>query len=343
MKRFTSAKNMLCVSRAATAIYLILKENNIFGKNVLVPANICYAAVYPIISSGNTPAFCDIDDIYGNVSARSVQSQNNISAAIIPHMYGNPVKDIKKIKDHFRKNNILFIEDCACALGASIDGHMCGDHGDYSIFSTGYAKTIDLGAGGIICSDRDLSHIEQMYMQLHEKNDTDEANEQHFSKLYRQIRNNPDQGKSSNIWNELGGNVKDIFINRIPGIDSIIRNGLEDWESVVKTRREKYSLYLSLLEKSKTMDPMPLSDGASPWRFSMLVSSDLHRPLIDHLLERNVPVSDWYPNVTPLFGAKEEFERIDGAEKRIINLPLLIDDQTITEYCRLINSFLHQA
>lgn len=339
MRQFTSKKNILFVSRAATAIYLILKENGIYGQRVLVPANICYAAVYPIIFSGNIPVFCDIDDIYGNVSADSVCAYKDISAAILPHMYGNPIHDIKKIADYFRMNDILFIEDCASALGADIEGKKSGDFGDYSIFSTGYSKTIDIGEGGMLCSDRDLSHIREIYGQLHLQNETDRANEALFSKIYRLIRNNPDQNISASIWNAIGNEMHDTFINCIPDIENVIPPELENWEMVVGTRRKKYALYLSLIAETSDVKMIPLLAGASPWRFSVLASPDIHRNLIDYLLNNDVPVSDWYPNVTPIFGSKLKFKNVDKMETQIINFPLLIDDANIRSYCDLVNSF----
>ena len=58
-------KNSLFVGRAATAIYLVL-NTLMKDKEVIVPSNICYAAVYPIIYSKNMPVFVDIDKKTGN-------------------------------------------------------------------------------------------------------------------------------------------------------------------------------------------------------------------------------------------------------------------------------------
>ena len=53
-------KNNLFVGRAATAIYLVL-NTLIKNKEVILPSNICYAAVYPVIYSGNKPIFVDVN------------------------------------------------------------------------------------------------------------------------------------------------------------------------------------------------------------------------------------------------------------------------------------------
>ena len=76
--------------RGAVAIYLALKNISQYGKCVIVPANICYAAVFPIIYAGYTPLFCDVNPADGNVSLRIIKDSYNdsVAAAIIPHMYG---------------------------------------------------------------------------------------------------------------------------------------------------------------------------------------------------------------------------------------------------------------
>lgn len=61
------------------------------------------------------------------------------------------------------------------------------------------------------------------------------------------------------------------------------------------------------------------------------------RMLIDKLLERKVPVSDWYPVVTPIFGAENPYGNAYRMEKKIINFPLLIDDKEIQRICNIIN------
>lgn len=340
MITFTNKKNKLCVSRASTAIFLILKENDIYGKNVLVPANICYAAVYPIIYSGNYPIFCDISDGYGNISLNTVLEYEDIAAAIIPHMYGNPVTDILSISRYFKAHNILFIEDCASSLGGTVSDRMCGDFGDYSIFSTGYSKTIDVGAGGIICSDRDLGGIDLAQKKLHLKDVSDDTTEAFFSKLYRLIRNSEPLGLKEEIWNCLKFRMQDVFINYIPDIEKTIMPKIADWQEIVKLRREKYSLYYSSIQENNLIEPIRITEGASPWRFSMLIRPDLHRHFIDHLLSMNIPVSDWYPNVTSVFGCHNDFKNVDTMEDMIVNLPLMTEDSIIISICNTINNYI---
>ena len=93
--------NTTITGRASTAIYAILKVSNISNMNVLLPANICYAAVYPVILSGNKPMFVDINDD-GNLTLEIIKNcKNDFAAAIIPHMYGNICLEIEEISNFF--------------------------------------------------------------------------------------------------------------------------------------------------------------------------------------------------------------------------------------------------
>lgn len=199
----------LVVSRAATAIYLILKTNGIQAKKIIVPANLCYAVIYPIIYSGNEPLFCDIEPESGSLNDRLIadliSQYEDIGALIIPHMYGKCIRKIvmKKISETCRKNNILVIEDCASAMGASDGDYVAGSIGDYAVFSFGYSKTVDLGRGGLLISDKSLKDIAIEYAKLPLEAEVDQQNEAFFSRLYRLIRNDRKQTLSPAIWSGI--------------------------------------------------------------------------------------------------------------------------------------------
>ena len=85
-------KNYMCVSRAATGLYLIFQQENICNKKVLYPANICYAAIYPSVYTNNLPVFCDVDYFTGNVTYDVVKKYiDKVDVMVLPRMYGNPI------------------------------------------------------------------------------------------------------------------------------------------------------------------------------------------------------------------------------------------------------------
>ena len=64
---------------------------------ILCPSNICYSIPFTIKHSGNSPLFFDVNKDSGNADSLSifekVNDTNNVSAIILPHMFGNKLKD----------------------------------------------------------------------------------------------------------------------------------------------------------------------------------------------------------------------------------------------------------
>jgi dTDP-4-amino-4,6-dideoxygalactose transaminase len=336
-------KNCFFVGRAATAIFLILKSENMENKKILYPANICYATIYPALYAGCSPVFCDVSKEDGNVTFKEICAYiDQVSAIVIPHMYGNPVRDIEKIRTLCEEKGVLFIEDCASAMGAILPEGICGSFGDYSIFSTGYSKTIDIGNGGFLLTDRSICKMQSIYEQLPVWNQQIEENESFFSKLYRLIRNNWNQNLDQYIWEGLKYNLKDVFLYQYPQIDIKIQTAISGLEKTVDQRRREKELYQALIHETKDIKIYKFHDGAVPWRFNLFVSQDKKHKIIDILLKQKVPVSDWYPDVTPIFGNHRFYKNAKTMEKQIINFPLLIEDVEIQRICDCINQFANR-
>ncbi|MBO4636203.1 MAG: DegT/DnrJ/EryC1/StrS family aminotransferase [Clostridiales bacterium] len=356
MNIFELKKNSLTTGRAATAISIILSSNGIRGKKVIVPANLCYAAIYPVIYTGNTPLFCDVDPLTGNITdkifekAVSEAPEGMAAAAVIPHMYGKciPRDVISKIRNICDRENILMIEDCASALGASNGDYTAGSSGDYSVFSFGYSKTVDIGKGGLILTDRDINDLKEEYLSLPQQSEEDRKNEAFFSKLYRLIRNNPDQTLDSNIWAGIEGKVRTVFVSRSEDkdLEEKIYKACKDPDDLITRRREEAKLYQKLIRSDGDITHYVYDEGDVPWRYSIFTSPGQRRGIIDHLLSRNIPVSDWYPCVTPIFGIKGTdpngdplFPGVSYMEERILNFPLPAGEEEIRRIAEALDLY----
>ena len=335
-------KNMLITSRASSAIYLVLDSLKDKG-NVIVPANLCYAGIYPILYAGMTPVFCDVDQHSGNTNLdffkKAVTSKT--VAAIIPHMYGNPVKELPEIAEFCKENEILLIEDCASAMGAKAD-YPLGKVGDYTVYSTGYSKTLDLGLGGILFSEtHSLDSMREKEKSLPAFLQDDEKNLELFSKLYRFLRNN---GNKSNIEKEIYKMLptvcKNAFLHRISDTDAnMVKERLSDLPRVIELRRNCLSRYQSNL-KDCGIKYYEYSDGAVPWRFCFFISPEKRASFISECLENSIPISDWYPCVMPLFNQPDGLPEAKKHEMSILNLPIPLPDQRIDEICNCIKKIL---
>lgn len=337
---FCNKTNCLTVGRGATAVFLVLKTH-LYKKKVLLPANICYAAVYPVLYSGNLPVFCDVDLHSGNAGLNNVMPYiNDISAMIIPHMYGNPNNEIQEIADLCKEHGVLLIEDCASAMGARINDTLAGSFGDYSIFSTGYSKTIDLGNGGILASNHSLKPEQDIYESLPEYNQNIQDRNQWFSRCYRQFRNSGRELRKSSFFDVVNDDLSENFLYKIsPSFESLMLAQIEQLPSVIEERRRKLGLYNQYLRfDNELICDYSFYEKAVPWRKNITVDPSCRKDLVDHLLAEHIPVSDWYPDVSGLFGDDGNYPCVKHMEKRILNFPLLIPDSEIEYISKTINA-----
>ena len=334
-------KNIFICGRGSTAIYLILQcmKNRDDRRKIIVPANICYAAVYPLIYAGYSPVFCDVSPIDGNVSMDCIKAKmdSDIGGLLIPHMYGNPVQEIAEISSFCRRNGIFLLEDCASSMGARLsDGRPVGCFGDYSIYSTGYAKTVDVGIGGMITSNNDLAGLDTLEKELPYHSKDLQEKERIFSSRYRQFRNSNQKLRGSK-WETffLRTSHRCLFLYRLnkntkERIAAEIRNRLF---FEINRRRENHVLYCRYLQGTASLKIYPYHAGAVPWRFSVYVPPGKRREIIELLLDWKQPVSDWYPPVVQLFDSAEDYPGAESSGSSILNFPLTLSQDEISQLC----------
>ncbi len=147
------------VNSGRSAIYLALKVLGIGqGDEVLLQAYTCNAVPNPILWSGATPVYVDIEEETLNIDPKDLVKKISpkSKAIIVQHTFGNPAKirEILKIADQYK---LKVIEDCAHALGAKIDSKLLGTFGDLAILSFGREKVISsLTGGALIVNDKSL-------------------------------------------------------------------------------------------------------------------------------------------------------------------------------------------
>ena len=310
---------------------------------MLLPANICYAAVFPVLYAGLAPDFCDVDPVTGNVTEETVRAAvtGETGAVIVPHMYGNPVKDLPAVRDLCRGNGILLIEDCASAMGAEGTGAA----GDYVIYSTGYAKTVDIGFGGLLVShSRDLKAEEAAEAALPEASPEDLAEYALMSPLYRLLRNRGmETGIARDLFRTLPEHLRGALVHRLPPEkQGAVLEAVRRLPETVQARRDGFRAYLDALRSPalKGASVVPFDPGAVPWRLNLLIEDPGRRKaFIRDCLDRGLPVSDWYPVVTPLLGRTERYPGAEAHERQILNFPLPADRETVARICGQIRRF----
>ena len=333
-------EHSLIVGRGSTAIYLAL--NRFDGGEVIVPSNVCYAAILPIFYSGNKPRFIDIEYPSGNASAEQVFAAitEKTVAVLYPHMYGNVASydELCEIRDYCKSHGIILIEDCASAMGGAYENSMpAGSLGDYAVFSTGHSKNVDLGNGGILFSQTPLDEQKDLYTALPAFSASIEEMQDEIAHSYSKAKHANDDAVIADIFAKYDS-YKRAFLYRVDDEQLIAKtsNSFNDANAVSAERKRKFDLFKNNLPEDICYQ---YSNNSLPWRFSILVDDvKVRQEIINELLANDLFVSDWYPCIGRFFDENGEFPNAERMEKEILNFTLLDDDDTILRICGIINS-----
>lgn len=152
-KKHAFATNCAATALELAAILLELKP----GDEVICPAHTYCASAYPFAKHGAKLVWADINPRTLVIDKETIEPliTDRTVAIIAVHLYGLPAP-MKQICQLGKEHNIVIIEDCAQAIGASINDQVVGSFADISIFSFQSHKNIStLGEGGMICFDDD--------------------------------------------------------------------------------------------------------------------------------------------------------------------------------------------
>lgn len=158
---YIGTKHCIGCANGTDSIEILLRAHGIGpGDEVLVPAMTWISTASAVVSVGATPVFVDIDPIYYTINETLIEQHITASTkAIIPvHFYGN-MANMPAIMDIANKHQLIVIEDCAQAHGASINGKKAGTWGHSASFSFYPGKNLGAygDAGGIVTNSDDIA------------------------------------------------------------------------------------------------------------------------------------------------------------------------------------------
>ena len=143
-------KYAIAVNSGTSALHSALVACDVRGGEVLMPA-LCPAMVaFAVIHAGATPVFCDVDADTHHISIDEIEHKftGNTKAVLGVSLHGLPI-NWEPIKNSLVEEDILFIDDCAQALGAKGIGKA-----DITCFSFEDKKHITSGSeGGMITTN----------------------------------------------------------------------------------------------------------------------------------------------------------------------------------------------
>lgn len=134
----------MAVSSGSAALYMAIRGFDFYNhiNSIAIPAYSCSALKNAVCLANKIPLYVDVGTNSVNIDT-SASIIKKADLIVIPHMFGIPTT--------IKKENV--IEDCAQAIGATIDGQKVGTQAQISIFSFYATKPITCGGeGGMVVS-----------------------------------------------------------------------------------------------------------------------------------------------------------------------------------------------
>ncbi len=308
--KLTGAPHAVAVCNGTVGLHLALHSLDIGpGDEVIVPTFTYIASVNTIAQTGATPVFADCRASDWLLDPADVERRiTPRTKAILPvHLYGAAC-DMAAIMAIADRHGLKVVEDCAEALGTTIDGRHVGTFGDVGTFSFFGNKTVTTGEGGLVITGDD--------------------------ELAARLRMTKGQGQSltRRYWHVILG-----FNYRMTNIAAAI--GVAQMERVaplLARKREIAALYRQLAAPLPVSFQVPADDVVtSDWLVSLLLPATCDRDrLMADLDEQGIETRPVFycAHSMPVFLSDEHFPVAQDVSARGISLPsfpTLPDDDVV--------------
>lgn len=301
---YIGLKHCIACANGTDSLEILLQAMGIGpGDEVLVPA-ISWISTSEVVSSlGALPVFVDVEEAYYTINLDLVEAAiTPQTKAIIPvHLYGQPV-DMVRLMALAEKHNLLVLEDCAQAHGATFNGQKIGTFGHAASFSFYPGKNLGAygDAGGMLTNDDELARVA------------------------RQIANHGQEGKHNHL--REGRN------SRMDGLQAAVLSvKLPHLESWTEARIQHANDYDRLLADSNLVLPQVIDGGRHVFHLYVVRSSQRDL-LLRHLSDQGIGVGIHYPTALPFLECyvergyqPEDFPVAHRVTQEILSLPMFAE------------------
>ena len=304
-------------NRASALLYNYLKTKG-FTKPFLLPSNVCPVVPLTFLKAGLDFEFVDIDDNHAINKSVCLEklSTGMYDGLLFVHAYGREYNNdefYNSIKS-FNPNLNIIDDKCLCVPN-TLDTKLTNI--DFQLFSTGYAKYVELSFGGFanVCSSYEAPQSDIEYSK------NVEIQQQIYIKqcLNKGIRYewSPDVQ-----WLDCS-DLKMTFKEYLNLID---RKKIE----VAQNKSVINSIYRENLPKS-----IQMGEDYENWRFCILVNNQSR--LLDEIFKNNLFAGTNFPSISYMFKGVHS-EKADYDSSRIVNLfnDFRISEEQAFRICELI-------
>ena len=148
-------KHGIAVNSGTSGLHLCIRALGITEDDEVITTPFSFIATTNcVLFERAKPVFVDIDPASYNMDPAAVEAAiTPRTRAILPvEVFGNPAH-FDTYEQIAKKHDLLLIEDCAEALGASLNGRPAGSYGQCGVFAFYPNKQITTGEGGLVVTD----------------------------------------------------------------------------------------------------------------------------------------------------------------------------------------------
>jgi len=161
-------KYSVTTNTCTTALQIVLSYYNVKDREILVPSASFITDISSIKWSGGIPVFVDMNPYTMSFDLNDLEKKltSKTKALIWVHLTGVVSDQYLEIINFCKSNNLVLIEDCSHAHGATVNNKEAGSLGDAACFSFYPGKMMTTGAGGMISTNNEELAIYSRQMRL---------------------------------------------------------------------------------------------------------------------------------------------------------------------------------
>ena len=316
-------KKRIIGARASSILFNFLVANKEkIKKPFLLPANVCPIVPVTFLKANVPFIFSDITDdnmLIDKQDAINKVLEGQISGLLFVRSYGY-FEDEKDFFSQIKEiNRNLFIIDDRCLCIPDVDGKDVYEEADLTLFSTGYAKFVEMNYGGFAFINEDIPY------KNYKINFNPKDHERLVTSMNYSVKNNVKFSYDFDEWlnNTVDFNEKEYF-------DLILKN----IEKTLKQKEILNRVYYKMLPKT-----IQIGHITENWRFSILV--DNKDDILNKIFEAGLFASSHYSSVSHLF-SNTKSPKAEFIHNKIINLfnDFRFDEQKAQHTCKIINENL---
>jgi len=152
-----AAEHAITATSCTTGMELALEAVGVGeGDEVVIPDFTHPATGNAVIRVGAEPVLVDVDRCTYNIDYEDMENAvGSDTAALLPVSWGGQPLDADRVNEVAEEDDLVVVEDAACAAGSQFDGDPVGSQFDASAFSFHPRKVLAIGEGGMVTTDDD--------------------------------------------------------------------------------------------------------------------------------------------------------------------------------------------